>query len=255
MVKKLQKTADKPAADSAPPAPTGLLDSQLAQTIKDSAHQIWLAGLGAFAKAQGGGGKVFETLMKEGVSLQRKTQTAAEEKLSDVAVKMTAMAGEVGQKANAQWDKLEGIFEQRTARALAKLGVPSAQTLADLGARLDALATAVARLQGVDAPAVTPRFKPGKAMTKKAASAAAPAPAPAAAAAAATKPAVRKRAVKAAAAPAEAAPAVAVKRRKAKAATVKPQGASESRPAAAPATTPAAKPAPARRRKPQASAQ
>ncbi len=259
MVKKLQKTADKPAADSAPPAPTGLLDSQLAQTIKDSAHQIWLAGLGAFAKAQGGGGKVFETLMKEGVSLQRKTQTAAEEKLSDVAVKMTAMAGEVGQKANAQWDKLEGIFEQRTARALAKLGVPSAQTLADLGARLDALATAVARLQGVDAPAVTPRFKPGKAMTKKAASAASPAPAPAAAPtpapAAATKPAVRKRAVKAAAAPAEAAPAVAVKRRKAKAATVKPQGASESRPAAAPATTPAAKPAPARRRKPQASAQ
>lgn len=261
MVKKLQKTADKPAADSAPPAPTGLLDSQLAQTIKDSAHQIWLAGLGAFAKAQGGGGKVFETLMKEGVSLQRKTQTAAEEKLSDVAVKMTAMAGEVGQKANAQWDKLEGIFEQRTARALAKLGVPSAQTLADLGARLDALATAVARLQGVDAPAVTPRFKPGKAMTKKAASAVAPAPAAAAAAAptpapaAATKPAVRKRAVKAAAAPAEAAPAVAVKRRKAKAAAVKPQGASESRPAAAPATTPAAKPAPARRRKPQASAQ
>ena len=264
MVKKLQKTADKPAADSAPPAPTGLLDSQLAQTIKDSAHQIWLAGLGAFAKAQGGGGKVFETLMKEGVSLQRKTQTAAEEKLSDVAVKMTAMAGEVGQKANAQWDKLEGIFEQRTARALAKLGVPSAQTLADLGARLDALATTVAGLQGLDAPATKPRFKPGKERTKKAAGAAAPATAavpaaaPTPAPAAATQPAVRKRAVKAAAAPAVAAPAVAVKRRKAKSAAVKPQGASAatpaSTPAAAPATTPAAKPAPARRRKPRASA-
>ena len=251
MVKKLQKSADKTADESAPPAPTGLLDSLLAQTIKDSAHQIWLAGLGAFAKAQGGGGKVFETLMKEGVSLQRKTQTAAEEKLSDVAVKMTAMAGEVGQKANAQWDKLEGIFEQRTARALAKLGVPSAQTLADLGARLDALATAVARLQGVDAPAVKPRFKPGKARTKKSASAAAPGPAAAPAAAAATKPAVRKRAVKAAAAPAEAAPAVAVKRRKAKAGAVNPRGASASTPAAKPADTPA----PARRRKPQASAQ
>ena len=257
MVKKLQKSADntaasKPAADSAPPAPGGLLDSQLAQTIKDSAHQIWLAGLGAFAKAQGGGGKVFETLMKEGVGLQRKTQTAAEEKLSDVAGKMTAMAGEVGQKANAQWDKLEGIFEQRTARALAKLGVPSAQTLADLGARLDALATAVARLQGVDAPAAKPRFKPSKAITKKAASAAAPGPAPAPTAA--TKPAVRKRPVKAAAASAVAAPAVAVKRRKAKAGAVKPQGASESTPAATPASTPAATPSSARRRKPQASA-
>ena len=29
----------------------GLSENQLAQTVKDSAHQIWLAGLGAFAKA------------------------------------------------------------------------------------------------------------------------------------------------------------------------------------------------------------
>ena len=209
MVKKLQKSAE-PAA----PAPSGLLDSQLAQTVKDSAHQIWLAGLGAFAKAQGGGSKVFDALMKEGVSLQRKTQAAAEEKLGDAAGRVAAMAGEVGHKANAQWDKLETIFEERTARALAKLGVPSAKTLADLGARLDALATAVARLQGVDAPSATPRFKPGKAQSDKASSAAAPAKA---------KPAARKAAVKAAAAPADApagaAPTAAVKRRKAKAAT------------------------------------
>ena len=208
MVKKLQKSAE-PAA----PAPSGLLDSQLAQTVKDSAHQIWLAGLGAFAKAQGGGSKVFDALMKEGVSLQRKTQAAAEEKLGDAAGRVAAMAGEVGHKANAQWDKLETIFEERTARALAKLGVPSAKTLADLGARLDALATAVARLQGVDAPA-TPKFRPGKAQSDKATSAAAPAKA---------KPAARKAAVKAAAAPADApagaAPTAAVKRRKAKAAT------------------------------------
>ena len=204
MVKKLQKSAE-PAA----PAPSGLLDSQLAQTVKDSAHQIWLAGLGAFAKAQGGGSKVFDALMKEGVSLQRKTQAAAEEKLGDAAGKVAAMAGEVGHKANAQWDKLETIFEERTARALAKLGVPSAKTLADLGARLDALATAVARLQGTDAPAARPKFKPGKDSANKAASAGLPA---------AAQPAARKRAVKVAAAPAETAPAVAVKRRKAKAA-------------------------------------
>ena len=149
MVKKLQKTAEKKAA-----APTGLFDSHLAQTVKDSAQQIWLAGLGAFAKAQGGGGKVFDTLIKEGVSLQRKTQAAAEEKLGDVAGKMTAMAGEVGHKANAQWDKLESIFEERTARALGKLGVPSAKELAALSARVEALTAAVVKLGGaVDKPA------------------------------------------------------------------------------------------------------
>jgi poly(hydroxyalkanoate) granule-associated protein len=139
MVKKLQKPAEKKAS-----APTGLLDSQLAQTIKDSAQQIWLAGLGAFAKAQGEGSKVFETLMNEGVSLQRKTQQAAEARLGDMAGKMSAMAGGVGGKAG--WDKLESIFEERTARALKRLGVPTAKDVAELARRVDALSAAVEAL-------------------------------------------------------------------------------------------------------------
>ncbi|MDH4392432.1 MAG: phasin family protein [Aquabacterium sp.] len=175
MVKRLQKMADKRAAASA-----GLLDSQLAQTIKDSAQQIWLAGLGAFAKAHGEGGKAFDTLMKEGASLQRKTQAAAEGELGNVAGKMSAMAGEMGSKANAQWDKLESIFEERTARALGRLGMPAAQDLATLADRVAALEAAVAALAALkgDAPqaAKVPKFKPGKAL-KSAVGAAAPKPA------------------------------------------------------------------------------
>ena len=176
MVKRLQKMAEKQAA-----APSGLLDSQLAQTVKDSAQQIWLAGLGAFAKAQGEGGKVFDTLMKEGASLQRKTQAVAEEKLGDVAGKMSAMAGEVGSTANAQWDKLESIFEERTARALGRLGVPTAKDLASLVDRVATLEAAVAALKGEEAPkaAKVPKFKPGKAL-KDAVMAAPPKPAAAA---------------------------------------------------------------------------
>lgn len=151
MVKKLQRMAAKKAE-----GPAGLLDSQLAQTVKDSAQQIWLAGLGAFAKAQGEGTKVFETLMKEGVSLHRRTQAAAEEKLGDMAGKVSAMAGGVGAKANSQWDKLESIFEERTARALGRLGVPTARDVAVLAERVDALAAAVARL-GKGAGAERPR--------------------------------------------------------------------------------------------------
>jgi poly(hydroxyalkanoate) granule-associated protein len=163
MVKKLQKMAEKKAA-----SPAGLLDSQLANTIKESAQQIWLAGLGAFSKAQGEGTKVFETLMKEGQSLHRKTQAAASEKLGDVAGKMTAMAGEVGGKANAQWDKLESIFEERTARAMGKLGVPTAKDVAALAERVEALAAAVAKLGGDVAP---PKAKATRAAPAKAAKA------------------------------------------------------------------------------------
>ena len=206
MVKKLQKSDE-----AKPSAAAGLLDSQLAQTVKDSAQQIWLAGLGAFAKAQGSGGKVFETLMKEGVSLQRKTQAVAGEKIGekfgDMADKMSAMAGEVGHKANAQWDKLETIFEERTARALGRLGVPSAKELAALNARVDALAAAVAKLGGgADSAAKVPKFRPGKGL-RNAATAAPPA-----------KPAsVRRKAAVKAAAPASK-PAAAPRKRAAKAA-------------------------------------
>ena len=208
MVKKLQKSAEKK-----PSAAAGLLDSQLAQTVKDSAQQIWLAGLGAFAKAQGSGGKVFETLMKEGVNLQRKTQATAGEKIGDMADKMTAMAGEVGHKANAQWDKLETIFEERTARALSRLGVPSAKELAALAARVDALAAALARLGGsAEGAAKVPKFRPGKAL-RDAVNAAPPA--------AAKKAAIRRKVTAQAAEPAAKSatkPAAAPRKRAARAA-------------------------------------
>src|SRR3954471_15969781 len=112
MVKKLKQMADKKAAGPR------LFDSAMAGQVKESAQQIWLAGMGAFARAQAEGTKVFETLVKEGTSLQKKTQSAAEDKLSEVTNKMSSMAGDVQAKAGQHWDKLESIFEERTAKAL-----------------------------------------------------------------------------------------------------------------------------------------
>lgn len=144
MVKKLQKMANKKAAAPANGFnPAALLDNQIAHNVRDSAQQIWAAGLGAFSKAQGEGGKVFETLVKEGMNLQKKTQSVAEQKLGAVATKMSGMANEVGSKAGQQWDKLESIFEERVARALKSLGVPSGKDIGSLISRIDALSAAV----------------------------------------------------------------------------------------------------------------
>ena len=139
MVKKLKQMAEKQATSS------GLFDSALASTVKDSAQQIWLAGLGAFSKAQEEGGKVFDALVKEGVSLQRKTQAVAEEKIGEVTSRMSNMAGDVSAKAGQQWDKLESIFEERVSKAMNKLGVPSSKDVEALMARIDALSEQVAR--------------------------------------------------------------------------------------------------------------
>lgn len=140
MVKKLQKSAEDKAA------------ANLAGTVKDSASQIWLAGLGAFAKAQEEGSKVFDALVKEGLSIQRKTQAAAEEKITEATSKMANMATDISSRASGQWDKLEGIFEERVSRALNKLGVPSAKDIDVLIARIDELNANVAKLSGEAAP-------------------------------------------------------------------------------------------------------
>lgn len=144
MVKKLQKMATKKTTSA-----SGLLDSHLAGAVKDSAQQIWLAGMGAFSKAQEEGGKVFEALVKEGTTLQRKTQAVAEERISEVTGKMTAMADGVTSKAGQRWDKLESIFEERVAKAMNKLGVPSNKDVASLIKRIDELSAQVAKLSKV----------------------------------------------------------------------------------------------------------
>jgi poly(hydroxyalkanoate) granule-associated protein len=154
MVKKLKQMAEKQAASSG-----RLFDSALAGQVKESAQQIWLAGMGAFARAQAEGTKVFETLVKEGATLQKKTQSAAEEKISEVTSKMTSMAGDVQAKAGQHWDKLEGIFEERTAKALKKLGVPAAKDVDAMMARIDELSAKVAKLTKA-APAKRAAAKP-----------------------------------------------------------------------------------------------
>jgi poly(hydroxyalkanoate) granule-associated protein len=173
MVKKLKQMADKKATQS------GVFDSALAHSVKESAQQIWLAGMGAFSKAQEEGGKVFEALVKEGVSLQRKTQAVAEEKIGEVTSRMSNMAGDVGSKAGQQWDKLESIFEERVAKSLNKLGVPSAKDVEALIKRIDALHAQVAQLS--KAQGIVATGKPARAARVPKAAAPAEAPAPVAA--------------------------------------------------------------------------
>ncbi len=171
MVKKLQKSATQTEATA-----TG---AQLASSVKDSAQQIWLAGLGAFSKAQAEGGKVFETLVKDGMGLQRKTQAAAEEKISEATSKMTTMASgitakatgvatDITAKATGQWDKLENIFEERVAKALSKMGMPTAKEVQALAKRVDELSAQLKKTPAKPAtkPAAAPKAAV-KAVVKK----------------------------------------------------------------------------------------
>jgi poly(hydroxyalkanoate) granule-associated protein len=118
----------------------------MSEQMKNSAQQIWQAGLGAFAKAQEEGSKVFETLVKDGSKFQE-TTLQAQAKMAEAAAKAGAMASDMGQRASGQFDRLEGIFEERVAKALHSMGLPNAQDMADLQARVDTLEAEVKALK------------------------------------------------------------------------------------------------------------
>lgn len=100
-------------------------ENQLAVRVRESATQIWLAGLGAFSKAQQEGVKMFEALVAEGEKVQERTKVVADERLAEVRA-----------KASGTWDKLEQVFEDRVARALNSLSVPSRKDIDVLSQRV-----------------------------------------------------------------------------------------------------------------------
>ena len=140
----------------------------MSDNVKEQAQQIWLAGLGAFAKAQQDGTKAFEKLVSDGISMQRKAQSTAEEKLAEATHKATQAAHTFSERATGQWGKLEGIFEERVARALHSLGVPSAAEIQALHDRVASLEARLGKKPATKAPAKTATKKtPAKKTTAK----------------------------------------------------------------------------------------
>jgi len=115
-------------------------DGQLGERIRASATQIWLAGLGAFAKAQREGTKIFDALVEEGNSIQTQTRKTAEEAFSGLKAKATKSLDQLS------WDQLERVFEERVARALHSLSVPTRRDLDTLSQRVAELTAVTEKL-------------------------------------------------------------------------------------------------------------
>ena len=140
-------------------------------TMSDSSRNIWLAGLGAFSRAQAEGMRMFENLVKQGEALESKTRKAASDTATAARGAAKARVKEVKDGVGGTWDKLEQVFEARVARALAKLGVHSSADVERLSQRVDALSKAVNELikaSGAKMPRKTAKAKAKRAAKKPA---------------------------------------------------------------------------------------
>jgi poly(hydroxyalkanoate) granule-associated protein len=127
---------------------TTLVDNQLAMAVTQSAQKIWLAGLGAFARARTEGDKLFDLLVEQGKGLRAKTESAADHALKSVRSQADATMS----TAQGKWDKLEQVFEDRVSRSLTRLGVLTSKDVDDLARQVADLNDSVRALTGRSAP-------------------------------------------------------------------------------------------------------
>ena len=119
-----------------------LTENQVTERVKESANQIWLAGLGAYAKAEKEGTKLFEGLVRDGEKLENKTRDFVERQITTAKDQVSAARGKVDEvraKATGSWGKVERAFDERVSNALHRLDIPTKADFDDVSDRIDAL--------------------------------------------------------------------------------------------------------------------
>ena len=139
------------------------------ESVTPPAQHVWLAGLGVLAKAQQEGSKAIEALVNDGLAFQRKSQSEAQQRLQEATERLSHMTTDFGQPASGRVDKLEHLFEDRVAKALHRLGMPSLLDIQMLNDRVAQLETQLAALnRKARTPAQTASAKATKRVGKSA---------------------------------------------------------------------------------------
>ncbi|MDX1557140.1 MAG: phasin family protein [Xanthomonadales bacterium] len=120
--------------------------TRTAESVNETARDIWLAGLGAFVRAQEEGGKIFDGLVKDGEKFEKKTRNEVNDRVVSFRKNIDQRIGGVRKETTGRWNKLESLFEDRVARTLARLGIPTADDIQSLAKRVESLSKDVQAL-------------------------------------------------------------------------------------------------------------
>lgn len=123
--------------------------AQAVPMLKESAHEIWLAGLGAFALAGEEGGKLFKQLVRRGEGMEKMNKA----RISKLVTRAEDMRGD----ARTAVAKLTTPIEAGMTNAMHRLGVPTRKEIATLTKRVEELTKVVAKNKGKTAHRKTRR--------------------------------------------------------------------------------------------------
>lgn len=103
-------------------------------------QQVWLAGMGALARAQKDGPAAFTDAVVEGLKLLNQSRSTAQRMMRGVfetaQASMQSRMGGARNQAQETWDNLEALFQSRVQRAMHQIGVPTAEEIRVLTRRV-----------------------------------------------------------------------------------------------------------------------
>jgi len=105
----------------------------------ESAHRIWLAGLGAMAAAGEEGEKLFATLVDRGAKYEKKFGAPVE----DAGKRVKSTVDDVRSRAGKTVHGVQKAIDDQVTSALHRLGVPTRSEIAELSDRVEKLTRAV----------------------------------------------------------------------------------------------------------------
>ncbi len=114
-------------------------DKNFPRELRESAHKIWLAGLGALAAAEEEGTKVFSSLIERGEAFESRGRKNIE--------KVKGRVEGVMEDAAESFEKLGDSFEDRVSKTLQRLGVPTRDEIGKLTKRVEELTAKVDQLR------------------------------------------------------------------------------------------------------------
>jgi poly(hydroxyalkanoate) granule-associated protein len=119
-------------------------------SVVENVQQVWLAGMGAIARAQKDGPAAFHDAVAEGIKLLERSRSSAEQLMRDVFESaqdsVQSRIGSARDQATETWDNIEALFQSRVQKAMQQLGVPSADEIRLLTRRVAELNESVKAL-------------------------------------------------------------------------------------------------------------
>lgn len=123
--------------------------------LGESAQQVWLAGLGAFNRAQTEGSRLFDSLVRDGQAYEQRSKTAGGGSWN-VQDNLAAGLGQARERGARTWDKVEHAFDEQVQAVLRRLNMPTAAQVASLEAELTVLRQRLAAVEARQSPTTTP---------------------------------------------------------------------------------------------------